>query len=64
MTSLAKRLHSSEACDSGIVRQKLTLMFLNEVVLLCICIFTLLRYIAVNTTIIQYDINATCFDLQ
>jgi len=37
---------------------------LNEVIPLCIYIFTLLLYIAVNTTIIEYNINATCFDLQ
>ena len=35
----------------------------NEFIPLCIYIFTLLLYIAVNTTIIDYDINATCFDL-
>jgi len=37
---------------------------LNEVIPLCIYIFTLLLYIAVNTTIIEYNTNATCFDLQ
>ena len=37
---------------------------LNEVTPLCIYIFTLLLYIAVNTTILEYNINATCFDLQ
>ena len=37
---------------------------LNEVILLCIYIFTSLLYIAVNTTIIEYNINATCFVLQ
>jgi len=26
--------------------------------------FTLLLYIAVNTTIMEYNTNATCFDLQ
>jgi len=40
------------------------LIHLNEVILLCIYIFTLLLYIAVNTTIIEYNTNATCFDLQ
>ena len=29
-----------------------------------IYLFTLLLYIAVNTTIIEYNTNATCFDLQ
>jgi len=37
---------------------------LNEVIPLCIYIFTLLLYIAVNTTILEYNTNATCFDLQ
>ena len=37
---------------------------LNEVIPLCIYIFTLLLYIAGNTTIIEYNTNATCFDLQ
>jgi len=37
---------------------------LNEVIPLCIYIFTLLLYITVNTTTIDYNANATCFDLQ
>jgi len=37
---------------------------LSEAIPLCVYIFTLLFYIAVNTTIIDYGINATCFDLQ
>jgi len=37
---------------------------MNEVIPLCIYIFTLLLYITVNTTTIQYNANATCFDLQ
>jgi len=27
-------------------------------------VFSLLLYIAVNTPVIEYNINATCFDLQ
>ena len=37
---------------------------LNEVIPLCIYIFTLLLYITVNTTTIEYNANATCFDVQ
>jgi len=37
---------------------------IKEVIPLCIYIFTLLLYIAVNTTILKYNTNATCFDLQ
>ena len=37
---------------------------LNEAIPLCIYIFTLLLYTAVNTIIIEYNTNATCFDLQ
>ena len=37
---------------------------LNEVIPLFIYIFTLLQYIAVNTNIIEYNTNSTCFDLQ
>jgi len=37
---------------------------LNEVIPLCIYIFTLLLYIAINTPVIEYNTNATCFDLQ
>ena len=37
---------------------------LNEVIPLCVYIFTLLLYIAVKTAIIEYNNNATCFDLQ
>jgi len=37
---------------------------LNEVIALCIYIFTLLLYITVNTTTIEYNANAACFDLQ
>jgi len=38
--------------------------FLNEVILLCIYILKLLLYITVDTTTIEYNANATCFDLQ
>jgi len=37
---------------------------LKEVIPLCIYIITLLLYITVNTTTIEYNANATCFDLQ
>jgi len=44
--------------------QQIEFISLNEVIPLCIYIFTLLLYIAVNTTIIECNTNATCFDLQ
>ena len=48
----------------NIVARKTYNVNLNDVIPLCICIFTLLLYLTVNTTIIEYNINATGFDLQ
>jgi len=52
-------------CNQNLIRETLNrFLYLNEVIPLCIYIFTLLLYIAINTTILEYNTNATCFDLQ
>jgi len=50
--------------EMKIFKTKIQVDSLNEVIPLYIYIFTLLLYITVNTTTIEYNANATCFDLQ
>jgi len=55
--------HDSYNC-THILRDPNYSFYLNEVIPLCTYIFTLLLYITVNTTTIEYKANAMCFDLQ
>ena len=48
----------------AVTTPELTYVIWNEVIPLFVYIFTLSLYITVNTTTIQYNASATCFDLQ